>query len=200
VGWPHWQQSNAHLKRGFCPKENTMIRMRWMTLLACVLVSGYGARCVADTFTATMTASQEVPPTASPASGMATVTVTGDTLSITESWTGLTAPATAAHIHCCAAPGVSAPVVLPFPSFPGATAGTYTQSFNLLTALTGISETAFLTNLNSGLAYVNIHDANFPTGEIRGQLMAATPEPSTLVLLGTAMAGMMAAVRRKVPV
>src|SRR5207248_2408001 len=103
-----------------------MILKRWVMLAAFVLASGFGTRCFADTltFTAILTPSQEVPPTISQGSGTALVTVTGDLLSITETFTGLTAPATAAHIHCCSPPGVSSAVVLPFPAFPAATSGT----------------------------------------------------------------------------
>jgi hypothetical protein len=177
------------------------MRMRHCAVLATlVLAAAFSPRSFADTFAfnAILTSSQEVPPTGSPATGAATVTVTGDLLSITESFTGLTAPATAAHIHCCAPPGTSAPVVLPFPAFPAATSGTFTQTFNLLTALSGITEANFLNNLNSGLTYVNIHDVNFPPGEIRGQLIPATPEPESLLLLGTAALGLVAALRRRV--
>jgi hypothetical protein len=40
-----------------------------------------------------------------------------------------------------------------------------------------------VTALFAGLTYANIHDAQFPDGEIRGQL-TQTPEPNTLMLLG----------------
>lgn len=175
-----------------------MILKRCGLLAAFVLSTALGTRAFADTvtLTATMTPSQEVPPTASTASGFATVTVTGDTLTVMESFSGLTVPASAAHIHCCAPPGVSAPVVLPFPGFPAATSGTYTMTFNLLTALNGITEATFLSNLSSGLAYVNIHDQTYPGGEIRGQL-TPTPEPGGLILLGTGVAGLAGVIRRK---
>jgi hypothetical protein len=48
------------------------------------------------------------------------------------------------------------------------------------------AEAALLSGLNTGQAYVNIHDANFLNGEIRGQLMA-TPEPSTWLIAGLAL-------------
>jgi CHRD domain len=56
----------------------------------------------ADTiYTATLLGSNEVPPTGSPATGFATFTLSGDLLSIDETFSGLVTPASAAHIHCC---------------------------------------------------------------------------------------------------
>src|SRR5262249_293442 len=56
-----------------------------------------------------------------------------------ESFRGLLAPATAAHIHCCGPVGVNEPVVLPFLAAQGgpfgATSGTFTHTFNLNTDL-----------------------------------------------------------------
>jgi hypothetical protein len=174
---------------------------RCIPLAAVMLLVGFTPRTFAAiiTFTATMTGSQEVPPNASTATGFATVVLNGDTLTVNESFSGLIGgPATAAHIHCCAVPGVSAPVVVPFSAFPPATSGTFSQTFDLATFSFGggLTEATFLTGLESGLAYVNIHNAAFPAGEIRGQLIA-TPEPATLLLLGTGVLGLVATARRR---
>ena len=149
-----------------------------------------------------MSGVQETPPNASTGTGFATVTLdtVAQMLTVSESFTGLIGgPGSAAHIHCCAGPGVSAIVAVPFPGFPAATSGTYSMTFDLtlsgtyagpfVTAnggTTASAEAALLTGLSSGQTYVNIHDSNFPSGEIRGQL-AATPEPSTWLMAGLAL-------------
>jgi hypothetical protein len=46
------------------------------------------------------------------------------------------------------------------------------------------------------LAYVNIHNATFPGGEIRGQLDLA-PEPTSLLLVGTSALGALRLLRRR---
>src|SRR5215469_7965619 len=162
-----------------------------MKRLFCVLtLAAFAPAMWADLiFTGTLTGSGENPPNASPATGFIVVDLHNDgiTLDVTESFSGLTVPASAAHIHCCAGPGTNAPVVLNFvgAGFPvGVTAGTFAHTFDLATDLAGISLPAFTTALESGQTYANIHDANFPGGEIRGQLLEQVPEPSTFPLLG----------------
>src|SRR5215469_2361702 len=105
-----------------------------------------------------------------------------------ETFSGLLAPATAAHIHCCGPAGVNEPVVLPFSAaqgFPfGATSGTFSHTFDLNTDLSPGTITAaqFVAGLEGGETYANIHDTPFPGGEIRGQL-AAVPEPRAFFAL-----------------
>ena len=165
------------------------------------------------TFTANLTGPQETPPNASPATGLATVdlNVTAHTLSVNESFSGLIGgPAAAAHIHCCAGPGVAAIVAVPFPGFPAATSGSYLNIFDLTLLATynaafvtanggsaATAEAALEGAMASGLTYVNIHNATFPGGEIRGQLATVTPEPATVALFITGIAGLLIARRRR---
>jgi hypothetical protein len=166
-------------------------------------------------FTTTMTGAQEVPPTGSPGIGSALVTIDTVTnlMTINVSFAGLLSPTTIAHIHCCAGPGgiaIPATTVPSFPGFPvGVTTGTYLQTFDLTLASTynpafivassgtvASAQAAFIAGLLSGQAYFNIHTVQFPGGEIRGQLQAV-PEPATLLLLTSGLAGVIGAVRKR---
>lgn len=173
-----------------------------LALVAFVLLAAPRTR--ADTiFTATLLGSNEAPPTGSPATGFITVTLSGNTLSVTETFSELEAPASAAHIHCCFGPGINAPVAVPFTGFPAATSGSYPMSFDLTLDATYSSafetahggtaasaESALVAALFAGQTYANIHDSIFPGGEISGQLIQQTPEPGTLGSLGLGMVGL----------
>jgi len=136
-----------------------------------------------STFQAFLSGANEVGPNASPGTGFGTVILSADQTQITvnESFTGLTAPATASHIHGPALPGVNASVLFPFSGVPAATSGSIPELvFSITPTQVGY--------LESGLLYMNVHTANFPGGEIRGQLVQV-PEPSVAALLVAGLSG-----------
>jgi hypothetical protein len=144
-------------------------------------------------FEANLDGAQE--PTASTATGFGTVVLNNaqDMITVDLSWTGLVGgPATAAHIHCCALPGVNAGVLFPF-VIPNVTSGSMVEQTFAITP-SQVSE------LEGGLMYMNIHNATFPGGEIRGQLDPVAPEPASTGLIGfgfAALSGLGVAARRR---
>ncbi|HEY5911230.1 MAG TPA: TIGR03118 family protein [Verrucomicrobiae bacterium] len=113
-------------------------------------------------FGASLNGASEVPPTTSPGSGTASMSLVNGMLSYSISFKDLGSPASAAHIHGPADAGHNASPLIPF-TVPAATSGT-------------ISGTALLTPqqvlyLVSGLTYVNIHTTVNGGGEIRGQIV-----------------------------
>jgi hypothetical protein len=95
-----------------------------------------------------------------------------------------------------------------FAGFPlGVTSGVYDNTLDLtqntswnpafITAnggTTASAESAFMSGIAAGKAYLNIHTSVVPGGEIRGFLFAV-PAPSSLALLG--LGGLVAARRRR---
>jgi Cu/Zn superoxide dismutase len=114
-----------------------------------------------DIFEATLSGAQEVPPANTPATGSAEISLNNNTNLLTwkVTYMRLTGAPTGAHIHGPAAPGQNAGVVVPFTNV-GA------QPVMGQATLTPQQ----VADLAAGRWYVNIHTANFPNGEIRGQL------------------------------
>ena len=168
------------------------------------------AYAIPVTFVGNLASANEVPPIASPGTGLATVVLdpTAQTIQISATFSGLTSNDIAAHIHCCAPLGTNAGVATTLPAFVGfplgVTSGTYLSVVFDLTQPTiynpafvtlqgGLSaaEAALIAGIQTGMTYLNIHSVNFPGGEIRGQLFLPIPEPSTLLLLGSGLAGLL---------
>ena len=146
-----------------------------IVLLLALLALAGPADAELHTLEALIDGGQEVPPSGSPATGFGFVTfddVTGD-LSWDISWSALTGPATAMHFHGPAPAGANAGVQVNV----GAISGLTSPSIGSTNIVAGQAA-----DLLSNLWYINIHSAQFPGGEIRGQvfLMVSTPnEPST---------------------
>ena len=147
---------------------------------ALALAACGGSSGPATHFSATMSPANEVPSTTSSGTGSATYTVDGGTVSYSVTFSGLTGPATAGHIHVGPA-GVNGAVTVPFTlPTPAAKSGTINGSFtaaDVKAAATpdgGVSVAAgdyngLLTLMRAGNTYTNIHTSTYPNGEIRGQ-------------------------------
>jgi hypothetical protein len=162
------------------------------------------------TYQAPLTGSAEVPPTGSGGTGFATVVIdtTANTMFVSASFSGLGSGTTASHIHCClsvpltgnAGVATQVPAFLNMPL--GVTSGSFTQTLDLTLAstynpafitanggTTSSAEAVLLAGLAANETYFNIHTSNFPSGEIRGFLVAS-PEPATLLMAGLAFLGL----------
>jgi hypothetical protein len=138
--------------------------MRKHTILALAALVLAPALVLGQTLSATLTGSTEVPgPGDADGSGFATVVVSGTSVSYTILINQIAAP-TAAHIHRGAA-GTSGSVVIDFaPTFAGGLAsGSVTADAALIAEILS----------NPAGFYVNVHNAEFPAGAIRGQLGGA---------------------------
>lgn len=159
------------------------MRARVLTLVACVAVST--AALGQSFYTANLDGLQEVPPNASPGFGSAFLALNAaqDQITVDLNWQDLLAPALAAHIHGPAGPGSNAPVLFTLAGVAGHTTGA--SPGNIFSVTSGQ-----VADLQAGNWYIDIHTSVFPGGEIRGQFIQETPEPSSLALLGLGAAAL----------
>jgi hypothetical protein len=179
------------------------------------LTNGFAATL---TLTGDLTGPKEFPPVASPGTG-STVVVYDDvahTLAVDVTFSDLTSPTTASHIHCCVLPSDPMPtagVATTTPTFVGFPLGVMSGTFSTILDLTDAAsfragfimanggtaagaEAALAAGLAAGMAYLNVHTADHPGGEIRS-FLTPVPEPGTALLLGAAFAGLYLVRRRR---
>ena len=133
-----------------------------VALAAVSLVQGKTPRPVK--FSAALNVGQERPNpkgTKLGASGRFTATLNGTSLTWRLTFSHLSGPATAAHIHL-GARGVSGPVLIPL-------CGPCTSAVTGTTAVTA----GQIADLKARKLYVNVHTSRNPGGEIRGQITRA---------------------------
>lgn len=183
-----------------------MKKMLFTALSAAVLVSlPLASHATTFQYNATLNSANQVPSHASTAFGSAslvyddlgTAGLGDDLYSIFVSGAGLTGgKATGYHIHQGSA-AVNGPVKVfldaaSFTTLLNAGGALFVFGTNVPTPYAG-----FLSDLSANNAYVNIHNAGFPGGEIRGQLIAAVPEPSTYAMFGLGLGLMGLFARRR---
>ncbi len=139
-----------------------MLHPRLLVVAAAVTLWAAAANAETLRFHATMNGQTEVPPKTT--SGAGTVDATFDTttkkLTYSSSWHGLSGPATMAHFHGPAEPGANAKIAVSWGDDP-------TSPFTSTATLTDQQAA----DLIAGRWYANVHTAQNPTGEIRGQMI-----------------------------
>lgn len=135
--------------------------MKTHLLAAALLIGALGAAGAAlaetQTYAATLAAPAGIA-SAGKGSGVFTYDTVTKALTYKVDYSGLTGPATMAHIHGPAEPGANAGVLVPFTGAGDAFSGAATLTDDQAAAL------------QAGKTYVNIHTAANRGGEIRGQI------------------------------
>ena len=145
-------------------------------------LASYPLNAAAADFEATLAGYNEVGPVMTDATGDVMVTLTGNMLTVSGTFSDLSSDlmdvaGTPAHIHL-GGPGENGPVVIKLDVNADGDGGSFDASENTfdLSALTypdGVDMDAVVSAIGSGGAYVNVHTENFPAGEIRGQILAS---------------------------
>ena len=129
-------------------------------------------------------------------SGIFSLTLTENVMTISGNFSGLSGVAVNAHIHGPSPTGQNSGVL--YGLFSQITLGSDNKSGSITATVPLIANpngTAFdvptqLNQLNNGLWYFNIHSSTFGGGEIRGQILSV-PEPSTMALGAASLVGLM---------
>lgn len=122
-------------------------------------------------YTVDMKGALAMPPVPGNASGHATLTLSGNTLRFQVNVSDLSGPATMAHIHV-GQPGVSGPPVYTFQINKVKSGKLAEGEIDLSKPVSkSVSADSLKALLRDGAAYINVHTAAHPGGEIRGQIV-----------------------------
>ena len=136
------------------------MNMKAITAAAILIFAAGAAHATIINFAAVLKGSSEVPPNTTAGKGEVSAQLDTDTQTFTYrvTYSGLTGPATGAHFHGPAAPGVDAPVVI--------------AAKDPASPITGSAQLtdAQIADLKNGKWYFNVHTKATPAGEIRGQV------------------------------
>src|SRR5262249_15430801 len=122
--------------------DSTRIFIRVLILAAiCCSLTPLCLRADIITFSAPLSGANENPAVVTPATGFTTVSLDTATnlLTIDLTFTDLTTPTTAAHIHCCVSAGGTAGVATTMPAFPGFTLGGTSGTYDMVLDLSQAS-------------------------------------------------------------
>jgi len=162
--------------------KNRNIGFWTIAALAASLLVAPAAHSQTERFSARLIGANEVPPINTAGTGDFQMTIQQGTITFELTWAGLSAPAEAAHLHF-APSKVSGGVMIWLcggggqPACPATTEGTITGTITAANVTGPTSQginpgdlDSALEAVRDGLSYVNIHNDNFPPGEIRGQI------------------------------
>ncbi len=150
-------------------KFNILSLSQLFLVIVLVLSLSSNVRATVYTFDLALSGQNEVPANPSTASGimLGTFDDAVDVFICELSFSGLSTPTIAAHLHGPADVGQNGGVQIALLGFPvGVTSGTFANSF----VLTPEQKSQLL----CGLWYVNIHTSGYPGGEIRSQIKEGT--------------------------
>lgn len=139
--------------------------------IACVATVALAACGGSTELTASLTGAAEKPtPVTTQATGNAKVTIDGSSLSVSGSFTGLGSNTVGAHIHGPVNADGIGPVFCHL-NVPTGVSGSIAANGAMDPKCSDVELTdAQIADFEAGKMYVNIHSANFPNGEIRGDL------------------------------